>query len=307
MCTYNGGELVRHAVADILEQSYANLELIISDDMSTDGTREWLAQLTDERVRVFLQPQNLGYVRNKNFALSQARGDFITQQDQDDRSNPDRLRLQVAAAHETGMEIIACGYRRVLPNGTTINEVKVAQGVAIHEKGTAPYPFWFVPLLASKAVYDRIGNYSDYFAGAFGDDIYWTVKANATFKIWCLPDILYDYVDAPNSITSLMNNPRKLIMPQIIERLIEQRRTRGTDDLEQGDGAALKYTEDCFLNDRDLLAEQYQIYAARCIDQGKFSEARTLLIKAFLIKPVRLALLRTIAYYLKGKVGRAPV
>ena len=110
MCTYNGRDFIEAAVADIVNQTYPNWELIVSDDGSADGTREWLQQLGDDRIRVFLQPRNLGYVRNKNFALAQAKGALITQQDQDDRSSPERLERQVTALQEHGLEIAACGF-----------------------------------------------------------------------------------------------------------------------------------------------------------------------------------------------------
>lgn len=69
----------------MLRQNWANLEIIISDDASTDSTRAILASYRgDTRFRIFLQEKNLGAVGNFDFAVRQAKGDFIAFSDQDD-------------------------------------------------------------------------------------------------------------------------------------------------------------------------------------------------------------------------------
>lgn len=300
MCAYNGRGLIEAAVSDVLAQSYGSWELVISDDGSTDGTREWLEELRrDERIRIFLQSTNLGYIRNKNFAVGQARGEFITQQDQDDRSHPDRLRRQVAAVREKGLQIAGCGYRRIGLSGEVLFEVSSGEDTIIRKKGEGDYPFWFPALLVSRRVYEKIGLYPPYFAGAYGDDVYWTVRANEKFPIICLADVLYDYVDAPSSITSLMDNPRKLIMTDVLDHLLEQRLMCGVDDLERGRLADIEALERRLLLDHNLLSRRYQIYAARSVDQGRMDAARSLLREAIKLTPMRSSLLRTIFYYVR--------
>jgi len=305
MCTYNGRGFVEQAVADIQAQSYPNWELVISDDGSTDGTRDSLSGLPkDERIRIILQPENVGYVHNKNFAIGEARGELITQQDQDDRSDPERLQRQLGALQSSGLEIAACGYRRLDSNGRTLFEVAPPAEVVIDAKPEGDYPFWFPSLLVSRRVYNEIGLFSTYFAGAFGDDLYWAVRANQRFPIICLPNILYGYTDAPASITSLLDNPRKLVMSEMLAALIAQRRSTGTDDLEQGRNDALQTMEDQLLADSAFLARRYQMYAARSIDQGRIADAQALLRKSFAVRPLRPALMRTVLYYLRVSLQR---
>jgi glycosyltransferase involved in cell wall biosynthesis len=94
---FNGEPYVDRAVPGILAQSYDDFEFIIVDDGSDDRTPEILAELarSDRRVRI-LSPGRLGVAAAANYGIAQARGEYIARQDFDDRSYPERLRLQVA-------------------------------------------------------------------------------------------------------------------------------------------------------------------------------------------------------------------
>jgi glycosyltransferase involved in cell wall biosynthesis len=94
---YNGMPYLDRAIPGILAQTFDDFEFIIVDDGSTDDTLAELRKLEerDRRVRVFA-PGRLGTAKAANFAVAQARGEYIARQDFDDKSFPDRLRLQVA-------------------------------------------------------------------------------------------------------------------------------------------------------------------------------------------------------------------
>jgi glycosyltransferase involved in cell wall biosynthesis len=70
---WNGLPLVKGSVDSVLSQTFEDWELVISDNGSEDGTRDYLATLTDPRIRVFYQEQNLGITANVNFVLRNAR------------------------------------------------------------------------------------------------------------------------------------------------------------------------------------------------------------------------------------------
>jgi glycosyltransferase EpsE len=94
---YNGEPYTDRAIPGILGQTFHDFEWIIVDDGSTDGTPRVLQELAqrDARVRVF-SPGRLGITGAANYGVSQARGEYVARQDFDDRSYPDRLRLQAA-------------------------------------------------------------------------------------------------------------------------------------------------------------------------------------------------------------------
>lgn len=70
---YNGLPFLQEAVASVLKQEYSNWELLISDDGSTDGSREFLDSLNDARITVYKQEKNLGIFDNLNFLFGKAK------------------------------------------------------------------------------------------------------------------------------------------------------------------------------------------------------------------------------------------
>jgi glycosyltransferase involved in cell wall biosynthesis len=96
MAVYNGGPHLQASVESVLSQTLSDLELIVVNDGSTDGSTEILQHLAlqDQRVRVFNQA-NQGLTRALIRGCALARGRLIARQDAADVSLPDRLRLQV--------------------------------------------------------------------------------------------------------------------------------------------------------------------------------------------------------------------
>lgn len=101
MTAYDSAAYVARAVESILAQSYANLELIVVDDDSSDDTFDVLLELArrDPRVRPFKSFRNAGTYWCKDYGITRARGELITFQDSDDTSLPSRLAEQVEALH----------------------------------------------------------------------------------------------------------------------------------------------------------------------------------------------------------------
>lgn len=99
MPAFNAEATLAHAAGSILKQSWAELELIIVDDCSTDTTYEIGHHIArnDPRARVLRNRVNVGPYVSKNMALSMARGEYITCHDADDWAHPQRLENQVDA------------------------------------------------------------------------------------------------------------------------------------------------------------------------------------------------------------------
>lgn len=98
MSAYNACPYLAEAVDSILSQTYRDFELIVTDDGSTDGTREALRryEARDPRVHVVLNKSNIGFARSQNGGFRASRGRFIAFHDADDASLPTRLEKQVS-------------------------------------------------------------------------------------------------------------------------------------------------------------------------------------------------------------------
>lgn len=85
MATFNGEKYLKEQMDSILNQLSPNDELVVSDDGSTDGTLEILAEYAkkDERIKIFEGPKK-GLIANFEHAIEQTKGDIIFLADQDD-------------------------------------------------------------------------------------------------------------------------------------------------------------------------------------------------------------------------------
>jgi glycosyltransferase involved in cell wall biosynthesis len=105
---YNGKMYVREAIQSVLDQTFADFELLVIDDGSTDGTLEVLSSFTDSRLRIISFPTNQGLVTALNTGLSQARTEFIARMDADDICMPQRFERQVRFL-EAHPDVSICG------------------------------------------------------------------------------------------------------------------------------------------------------------------------------------------------------
>lgn len=95
MAVHDGAPWVKDAVASVLAQTLADLELIVVDDGSADATPALLASFDDRRLRVERRPR-AGLTRALTTALALARAPLIARLDADDVALPERLARQVA-------------------------------------------------------------------------------------------------------------------------------------------------------------------------------------------------------------------
>ena len=95
LVTYNHAQYIAEAIRSVLDQTCADLELVIVDDGSTDATPDVIASFQDPRIVSIRQP-NQGPSAATNRALAAARGRFVATMSGDDVCCPDRLRQQLA-------------------------------------------------------------------------------------------------------------------------------------------------------------------------------------------------------------------
>ncbi|MGG5889680.1 glycosyltransferase family 2 protein [Falsiroseomonas sp. HC035] len=96
MPVFNVAPFVAQSLGSILGQTFRDLEVIVIDDGSADGTVAEIRKVADPRVRLVEFPSNRGVVAALNEGLDRARGTFLARMDGDDISHPKRLARQLA-------------------------------------------------------------------------------------------------------------------------------------------------------------------------------------------------------------------
>ncbi|KKK69375.1 hypothetical protein LCGC14_2934670, partial [marine sediment metagenome] len=131
MPVYNGADYIGQAIESVLAQDYPNFELVITDDGSTDDTKEVILRYNDERIRYHYQ-ENSGVSSARNLAIRQAKGQYIMPLDADDMMTPDCiiLHLQEFEKHPEA-DLIYCDVLLIEGNG---NPIKVMNKPEYHNR-----------------------------------------------------------------------------------------------------------------------------------------------------------------------------
>ncbi len=135
MPAYNAESYVDKAIESVIRQIYADWELIIIDDCSTDRTANICEEYSkkDKRIKLFKSDKNNGISRTKNAALSKANGKYIAFCDDDDIMDRRALSENVRLMEEHGSQVVRWSYRTIRINEegniTKIVEIKCKDGV----------------------------------------------------------------------------------------------------------------------------------------------------------------------------------
>ena len=126
LATYNSNiEYLKIQIDSILKQTYKNIHLIISDDNSTNKEviktiKEYEEQ--DERVTVYEQKQNLGYIKNFAFLLEKSNSEFISFADHDDFWYENKIEKGVNALKQNNVDLVYSDCKQIDENGKVLND-----------------------------------------------------------------------------------------------------------------------------------------------------------------------------------------
>jgi glycosyltransferase involved in cell wall biosynthesis len=197
---YNGEPYTDRAIPGILAQTFDDFEFILVDDGSTDRTPEILRDLSrrDSRVRVF-SPGRLGVAAAANYGIAQARGEYIARQDFDDRSYPERLRLQVAfldAHPEVG---VVGGYYVLVDENRGERYVRMAptEHSAIVSSMARSIPFANTLVAFRRRVWAEAGGYPE--VADLEDLLLWLKVAKVGWRFGNVPELLGEHYVHPSS------------------------------------------------------------------------------------------------------------
>jgi|GEM_PF-3314791 len=126
MPVYNGMPYLPHAVNSILKQTFQNLELIVINDSSSDGSLDYLSSLTDDRLVLVNISKNVGVARALRAGVARARGIYIARLDQDDIARHDRLQKQYEYLEQKpAVGIVGSSYELLDESGNCLKKVSL--------------------------------------------------------------------------------------------------------------------------------------------------------------------------------------
>lgn len=173
MPVFNGLPFVKEAIKSILEQTHKNLELIIINDDSSDGTQKYLMSLKDKRIVIIDNIKNLGVAQSLNIGLEKASGQFIARMDADDISVPTRLEDQINFLTKNN-QIDLCGTYAILIDevGKAVGKLKYPISTEdIKKKLIWANPIIHPSLMAKRHFFKQLNGYRSEYDGAEDYDL----------------------------------------------------------------------------------------------------------------------------------------
>lgn len=149
MPAYNAGKYLDDAVNSVVSQSFADWELLLVDDGSTDSTPSMCDLLAsyDPRIRVYHKP-NGGLSDARNYGLDRACGEYVAFLDADDVLSSQFLRCLVHEARTHGMRIVCAGHERFAgeePRGLRLRSADGANAVSLTSREAISHALYQTP------------------------------------------------------------------------------------------------------------------------------------------------------------------
>ena len=126
--THNRLELLKRAVKSVQDQTYSNIELIVVDDVSTDGTREY-CEAQDFTYIYIPKDESRGGNHARNIGIEAAHGEYVAFLDDDDYWLPEKIKKQMAVMESHDCELVHCG---------KTEEIITSKGISYREKLPEP-------------------------------------------------------------------------------------------------------------------------------------------------------------------------
>ncbi|MFN0118601.1 MAG: glycosyltransferase [Elusimicrobiota bacterium] len=169
MTVYNGMPFLKESVQSILKQTFQDFEFIIVDNLSTDGSVEYLESIQDKRVRLFKNKENMGQTKALNFGILQATAPYVARMDADDISLPYRFEKQIQCM-ETAPEVGVLGgwHEEIDENGRHLKTVRFPtdshylRACALSDGNLTPYILSHPTVIMRKDVLLKTGLYNEH-------------------------------------------------------------------------------------------------------------------------------------------------
>lgn len=227
---YNAEKYLEESVRSILAQTYRDLEVVLLDDGSTDGSMAVAERLRRDDPRIVILPsagRNRGVVATRNELLRNARGAYIAWNDSDDVSHPERIERQIRF-------LIKNPRFGAVGTGIMFADEKLtpqrSESYPADPKRQANDPMLCcATLMARRQAAGDAGWFREAFR-AGGEDGDWIMKIADRHAVTNIPDILYTYRRHGDSLTHNARNWALSVRLGVIARWSARARRAGQPD-----------------------------------------------------------------------------
>jgi hypothetical protein len=219
MPVHNGASFLREALDSILQQTFADFELLVINDGSTDETSSLLQRCGDERLAVVENESNLGVIASLNRGLALARGEYVARMDADDIALPSRLEKQfqlLRLSPRTGL----CGtWFRIFGDGRSTIVHPPVRADDMAARLFYESPLGHPTVMFRRALFEKHGlRYSPEYPHAEDYEL-WTRVAEIT-ELANVPQVLLHYRSHGAQVTSVekpmqQETVRKILLRQL--------------------------------------------------------------------------------------------
>jgi glycosyltransferase involved in cell wall biosynthesis len=250
MPAYNAEKFITQAVESILKQDYSDWELLILDDASTDSTSHIIHSYSDDRIRVFSNQVNLGYLKSCNQLFNLVQGDFVTFLDADDTCPPNRISACLCEFDEDSeLGFLTTDHTRFNETEETVRNEPVDYDRYASDTGYAPMICCASAFVRGELL-KKVGDYDPFFDRSGGEDYYWLYKLSRSGKGKHLGKPLYNYRQHSKQVHVLNNNTLKYFVSDILHEIREADKN-GVSPLTNGEILSAHWIQ--FINENPAL------------------------------------------------------
>jgi glycosyltransferase involved in cell wall biosynthesis len=201
MPVYNAMPYLPTSVDSILRQTHKQLQFVILDDGSTDGSTSYLKSLRDNRVKVIFGAENRGYTFRLQKGIQEADGEYLARQDADDISCPHRLERELAAyIDDPQLAAVFCACDNIDETGAVTGREFLPTGSkAIRESLFHSNPLRHPSVLMRREALQAVGGYKAEWEPA--EDYELWLRLSESFPIDAVPEVLYQFRVYNTSVT----------------------------------------------------------------------------------------------------------
>ena len=215
---YNAQLYINEAIESVIQQSYNNIQIIITDDGSTDNSVAIIKALNDQRIEIYETQKNEGQANRLNFGIEKAKGDFICIMHADDVMVSTKLEKQLKFLLQNP-QIGICGCN-ILLMGTQSGEIKYPQfdQECKNMLLSAP-PFAHSAILAKKEVFSNLNTvYYQHLVPAEDYDLWVRLATQNTFAN--IQEPLLKYRIHAQQIGTLKKDREAIVLSEIRKKII---------------------------------------------------------------------------------------